>query len=230
MKHTLLFLLLMISTIGNLEAQKLYHKSELLLTLQDQKTFIHTKDNHEPISGFVKIQENSRKYSIANLRDGVYDGIYQEFVNGSLAVKGKYQNGRKIDTWMEYFPNGTIWSNKKYSKGELNGEVLYYYNNGNIERSIEYVLGKRNGKELRYTISGELSATYLYHNDILHGKYWKQETDAQGTIYIIHGEYKDGNKHGNEVVEIISSKGEKLHRIKTTYDKGQKISDNVRNR
>ncbi len=224
MKVFILAILLISSLATNLSAQKVYKREELITSRNDKVQVLIAKTNNEAITGLVRIIESPRKYIIALLNNGIYNGEYQEFVNGKLANTGQYKEGRKVKTWTEYNPEGSPRRIAPYHEGELNGNVLYYYTNGNIERQISYNQGKKEGEEVAYGLDGQKVSVRTYRNDTLHGPYWTLQKASPDLVVVTKREYVNGAIHGLESIEFLRADGTRVRLIEKQYQHGKLIN------
>ena len=58
------------------------------------------------------------------------------YINGQIASKINYENGKKNGKWVDYFDNGQLLSEGMYKKGKRVGEWLFYDFYGNVTKKV----------------------------------------------------------------------------------------------
>lgn len=209
----------MIST--TLSAQTEYERSQLIVTSKDKITTYLQKQDKKPLSGEIKIIENSRKYIVATFSNGIPNGAYAEYRNGQLVVKATYRLGRKQGVYEEYYPDGKIRQRANYTDGELNGTQTAYFTNGKTERTSLYLNGKKEGQEKLYSPDGKEIATKNYKNDLLHGNLTELSDAGNGTTVHITGNYENGKLHGLSITKVFDAQGKLKYLIENRYEQGE---------
>lgn len=74
--------------------------------------------------------------------------------DGSLLLKGSYQNGEREGEWLSWYPDGTIWSKGFFTKGKRDGKSWIYYPSGKLRMKGSYHQGKKTGKWLIFDEDG----------------------------------------------------------------------------
>ena len=59
------------------------------------------------------------------------DSYISEVSDNDKVEEGRYNNSRKMGTWIKYWPNGNIRSSINYRNGRTLGEYVTYFQNGN---------------------------------------------------------------------------------------------------
>jgi uncharacterized protein len=118
--------------------------------------------------------------------------------DGTVIVKGSYQNGRKSGEWTHFYDNRKLKEEGRYINGVKDGLWTYWFSDGDGYMQGHYVNGKRNGE-------------------------WRHR-ENNGTSFTVNS--KDGYNHGlvtyfdkqdRKVKELWFNYGVKLD-IKNIYD------------
>ena len=167
--------------------------------------------------GFSCSSESNRylniKYSTDKLNDSLY--IYKIFVsgelaqeievinsarhgttkwyeNGKIAAEANYQYGILNGIYKSYHNNGTLYLHIPYAEGLINGIVYTYDEDGRLIEEDSYINNRLFGKSKEY-INGNLSVSFTYKNDTLHGEtvfYLPNGTPYEKVIFE-HGKEKE---------------------------------------
>lgn len=145
-----------------------------------------------------------------------YEGLTQIFYPESVCDKAKNVN--------------CIWQEQPYSAGKLNGLAKTYYPNGQVKEYMSFSNGIPNGETALFNKDGQLMTKSNYVNGALTAMpVWLDlnGNPRQGTFtdsnelgnQFSKAEYKDGFKHGQEIIYEID---EAKPRIMFTYVNGVK--------
>ena len=64
------------------------------------------------------------------MKDGLEEGPYTSFSDGSVSVKGHYRKGKKEDTWKMYYSTDGSWTEQKYLNGTKIGDSQSFNGDG----------------------------------------------------------------------------------------------------
>ena len=88
-------------------------------------------------------------------------------VDYTLKASGKYKNGKKNGTFIDYYPGGIVPTIvAQYKKGELNGLFQQFSRNGGIRHQIQYENGIKNGNVLIFNSSGDVVVRKKFINGV----------------------------------------------------------------
>lgn len=100
-------------------------------------------------------------------------------------LAGKYVNGEKVGTWIEYGTDGSQQATYYVHNEPYTGTVTERYGNGQLRRSAEYYQGMRSGLTQYWFPSGQLKSQTHYRYD---------KPDGATITYSEKGEFKAANK------------------------------------
>lgn len=159
------------------------------------------------------------EYLLANFKDGLYDGKYQEFRYNKLIVEGNYREGLKEGLFKEFYDNGQLKKETPMKAGKVDGIRKTYFNNGKIESEKGFKDGIEHGEDKYYDFeTGECTRDCYYENGAYQGKQTIHITGSHEYIEVSHydkglaqgiytqhylngsprtlGEYQKGKKNG----------------------------------
>ncbi len=166
----------------------------------------------------VGYHENGQKSIQCSFVDGKRHNSYQEwFENGQLKKDCTYSNGVLVGSYREYYESGQIKTDGVYVEGLMNGDYHEFWENGSKKFVGNYSMGKKNGEHLSINEDEIIFKLETFLDDSLHGEsvsYWED-----GSIHHV-GSYLFGKKVG-EHLEYFANKFLKSN---TSYDStGNKI-------
>ena len=135
MRHSLLFLLFVISTI-NLNAQKEYAIEKVtVVNLGDGRLLFRDMETEKPLQGQHRIIDGYRsEYVLANFKDGLYDGDYKYYKRNKLVEEKVYKEGIGNGRFRDYHIDGeTVKSEREVKDGKVNGIHKTYSQQGKLE-------------------------------------------------------------------------------------------------
>lgn len=123
----------------------------------------------KPFTGNVtEVYANGHPKSNVSLKDGIADGLWQEwYENGKLKFNAYWLNGKGHGLWEYYHENGVIRQEEFYNMDIPIGIFRYYYNNGQLKSRSSWLNGKKHGVWAYYSETGILTKTELYENNSL---------------------------------------------------------------
>jgi len=171
MKHTLLLLILILSTVqanpGSFDSEgrfiypetnKPYTGNLDVINNDWGKDAVEFNKNYVDglLHGAEKTYYQSGKLkSIGHFTKGILDGVVTGYYkDGSVQVVGHFSNGIKDGGVLYYYPNGSKQVEMFYDNGKLQGAVKTWYENGNVMKSIPYSKGMVHGTLEIYYESG----------------------------------------------------------------------------
>lgn len=206
MKHSILFILLVISNLAfSQEVNQLDSNGKRHGIWK--KTFEGTKAiryegqfNHGKEVGLFKFYKYLSKESVLSatkLFNEVNNIADVKFFTskGRVISEGQMEGKNYIGEWKYYHKNSDqLLRIEQYDPNGLQqGELLVYYEDNTLAEKSKYKDGKLNGKSVWYNEKGIPVKEFIYENDELHGlsKYFSNEGDL-----LIEGVYRNGKKHG----------------------------------
>ena len=168
------------------------------------------------------------------------DGVFEEYNNGKLTAKGKYQDSVKVGKWKTYFYNGKKKSISTYKHGNLIGNSISYHENGITASTVNYIQINNNnkiesvkhGKYQSFNYNGNIEVDGFYVQGKKSGLWYEYQTKGalrketfykEGKIYGINNTYNLVGKLERECqfYEEIEVNGKNLknifHGAKITY-------------
>lgn len=121
-------------------------------------------------------------------------GLYEFwFVDGSLNIKGWYENNLKTGIWSEYYQDGSLEKQGEYKNDHRIGIWFEFYENGNLFFKTIYDDQGRKETESTFNEDGSLYKTSLYYQGKKTGKWI---TWWPNGLQKTQQEYIDGQKTG----------------------------------
>lgn len=166
----------------NIEQVTVINLGDGRLLFRDAKKDIPLQGEHRIIDGYHSA------YVLANFKDGLFDGKYQEFNYNKLKEEGTYKEGRKEGIYREYNSDGvTVKSELSLTAGKVDGVSKTFFLDGKVESEKGYKNGQEHGVEKRYDHdTGECLIDYYYEEGRKHGK---QRVHISGTNEYIEVSY-----------------------------------------
>ena len=136
---------------------KSYDGKGHLLTLENFKVI---KDNQK--TSEIVVLGRSTLVSVLHGKFEAYSEL-----DYRLKASGKYKNGEKNGTFIDYYPGGMIPTIvAQYKKGELNGLFQQFSRQGGIRHQIQYENGVKNGGFLIFNSSGKVVIRKKFVNGV----------------------------------------------------------------
>lgn len=130
--------------------------------------------------------------------------IIKLFEEYNTEISNQYKDGLKDGKW-ETYKNGSLIITSYFIEGKKNGPYIEYHDNGIISTEGSFIDDKRDGKWISYYINGSLKYDRNYKDDRLDGYfieyYWNGNISRKGYSYYID------NKETEFVIKY-SSNGE----------------------
>jgi uncharacterized protein len=151
----------------------------------------------------VGYHENGQKSIQCSFVDGKRHNSYQEwFENGQIKKDCTYSNGVLVGSYHEYYESGQIKTGGEFVEGLLNGDYHEFWGGGKKKYVGQYSMGKKNGEHLSINEDEIIFKRETFLDDSLHGEsvsYWED-----GSIHHT-GSYLLGKKVG-EHLEYFANK------------------------
>jgi len=180
MKHTLLLLILILSTVqanpGSFDSERRFIYPETNKPYTGNLDVINNnwgvdavEFNKDYVNGVLHGTEKSyyqsgKLKSIGYFTKGILDGVVTGYYkDGSVQVVGHFSNGIKDGGVLYYYPNGSKQVEMFYDNGKLQGAVKTWYENGNVMKSIPYSNGMVHGTLEIYYESGGIFEEVEYN-------------------------------------------------------------------
>ncbi len=85
--------------------------------------------------------------------------------NGELEYELKYDDGKKIETQIEYYPTtGEAFRRRTLVNGKRAGLEIEYYSDGQTKAERNYINGKKEGSARGYHLNGKLQGDWVFKN------------------------------------------------------------------
>ena len=128
----------------------------------------------EPYSGPVFKKRGDVITMTGTLKDGKFDGLYEEFwENGQLRRKETLKDGERDGPYEDYDENGQLEEKSSYKDGELDGPYEDYYN-GQLLWKGTYKDGEYDGPYESYNRNGQLAVKGTYKDGQKCGEWLEQ--------------------------------------------------------
>ena len=128
-----------------------------LLTLENYKVIKDDQKNSE-----IVVVGRSTSVSVLH---GKFEA-YSE-VDYSLKASGKYKNGKKNGTFIDYYPGGVVPTIvAQYKNGKLDGLFQQFSRQGGIRHQIQYKDGIKNGSFLIFNSSKQVVVRKEFVNGV----------------------------------------------------------------
>jgi antitoxin component YwqK of YwqJK toxin-antitoxin module len=107
----------------------------MVSTLGNNSIVVYREKSYNPQD--ILVSDVSRR------EDGALEGSYMEYYdNGSLKVKGTYNDGKCVGLYEEYHENGQLMFSANYVDGKREGTVTVYRPDGSVLMLLDYTDGK----------------------------------------------------------------------------------------
>jgi len=160
------------------EKEKLSPK--LLASFKDEREYIKEVQTFEKRNAQVKILQLIRElqeqrvipdYTWSLPAKKVLDGSNHkiptkgdfslEFEDGTIALKGQFEDRMRAGKWKHYYPNGKIMAEGIYNLGEKVGKWTFYYPSEKIKATGDYIENLKQGDWTEFDASGnEITVAY----------------------------------------------------------------------
>jgi len=189
-------------TLGNLTEVKKFVNGELEESSQELAN-VEVRTEYHP---------NGMPRLTATYRNGVLEGIAREFDDSGRIVQGViFQEGRVVaqgivdetgrfqDNWKEFYPDGTLRAEGRYRNGRRVGRWVFYFPDGTLEQEGRFNNnGQHHGEWTWYHPNGQIHIVQNYQAGEQDGMF--REFADDGETIVSEGEYVDGERHGNWVI------------------------------
>ncbi len=231
MKRSVLFSVLLCGFFSlTITAQEAVYQVEDVIVLNyGDGRFLYRQNNEEkkPLQGKHRIIDKYRsEYILAEFKDGMYDGAYQQFKYNKLFEEGSYSEGRKNGLYKIYFPDGKqVKEECPYTEGKINGIKKTFYTDGSLESEKGYKMSVEDGIDRRYEWQTNRTLKDMFYKDgKLEGKQLQYITSNLGHYYI-RSNYRNGKLHGNYSEIYTEGKRKDKVRLQGVYEDGQKVGE-----
>lgn len=164
------------------------------------------------------------KMSVTRYKDGEREGLFEYWeMDGTRSLTGSYVGGSRTGRWRQHHENGKLYSEGVYVEGERDSTWTYYYGNGNKSSESRFVNGKRHGVSRYFGPEGSallekkfdegdmthfrlLSATGTPGEWIRFNGTGKVEARYPDGVMAWMEEFKDGTRHGHQVIYYPNGK------------------------
>ena len=145
MKKLILFIGLLLFAFLNVCAQKEYQIEQVsAINMGDGRILFRDLKTDKPLDGEHRIIDGYHSaYILADFKEGLYNGKYEEHEYNKLICEGAYKEGRKNGVFKMYSDEGRLKEEKSYKDGKLDGAHKTYYTTGKVERERNYRMGKQ---------------------------------------------------------------------------------------
>lgn len=181
------------------------------------EVYSHARTGNK-LDGSYKILGRGGGYIIASLRDGVLEGLWEQYSSQRILLeKGRYVSGRPHGEYFYYTSAGNLKRVQVYDQGVADGGWKHYSRNGNVienvtfedgtkvlverfynngtPKSVEpYVDHLKQGVWKTYYPDGTLESEHTYQNDVLTGP--STEFYRSGQRKIMGNIAETGYRHG----------------------------------
>ena len=136
MKKLILFIGLLLFAFLNVCAQKEYQIEQVsAINMGDGRILFRDLKTDKPLDGEHRIIDGYHSaYILADFKEGLYNGKYEEHEYNKLICEGAYKEGRKNGVFKMYSDEGGLKEEKSYKDGKLDGAHKTYYTTGKVER------------------------------------------------------------------------------------------------
>ena len=149
-----------------------------------------------------QIELNENDLRLINARNGTlladsvpYSGyLVSHHLDGTIASRKSYLDGRLEGEWVTYFTNGNLESKRSYKNGEKHGNHLGYFVNGVKKFQYYFENGFAQGKHFRWYADGRLACEMSYVNGHELGaqKVWRPDGKMRSN-YVVK---ENGRRYG----------------------------------
>ena len=160
----------------------------------------------------------------ATYKNGVLEGVAREFDETGKAVKGVVfsdgkvvaqgivdDRGRFQDNWKEFYPDGTLKAEGRYRNGRRIGKWQFYFQNGTLEQVGHFNNnGEHHGEWTWYHSNGQIHMVQNYEKGLQDGDF--KEFAEDGKTMVSEGQYIEGERHGNWIVNTGIERSEGRYR------------------
>ncbi len=198
---------------GKLHQKDVYEADELIEThiydtLGQVIQSLNFKNNQP--TAFTQKNNFGKKSQVYTKLGDWYAGNYQRYYgNGTLAIKGKYENNNVEGKWEYFNTEGKLSNINNFDKGYMEGkQIRYYADEGKIKYESTYSNGKENGPYIGYSFKNKIDAKVNYTDGIRDDK--SEIFDPNGVLQMVRYYNKDGKVIGysyngadGELVDMI---------------------------
>jgi antitoxin component YwqK of YwqJK toxin-antitoxin module len=172
----------------------------------------------------------------ATYKNGVLEGVAREFDEEGRIVKGVvFQEGKVVaqgivddrgrfqDTWKEFYPDGTLKAEGRYRNGNRVGKWQFYFPNGALEQIGHFNNnGEHHGEWTWYYSNGQIHIEQNYEKGLQDGDF--KEFADDGKTIISEGQYIEGERHGNWIINTGIERSEGRYRNGERHGKWKNFS------
>ncbi|MEG0559670.1 MAG: toxin-antitoxin system YwqK family antitoxin [Muribaculaceae bacterium] len=190
-------------------AQEKVHKVEEVSVINygdGRLLFREMNDDKTPLNGQHRIIDGYRsEYILAEFKDGMFNGVYQQFRNGNLIETGTYKDGRWNGEHKKYFSDGkTLQRLVNFRDGKADGISTTYGQNSKIETEKGFKNGVEDGYDRRYDLETGKVTMDTYYKDGKKAGRWTEQISGNRTGFTRVSNYANGMLNG-EYSETFST-------------------------
>ncbi|MDM8557258.1 toxin-antitoxin system YwqK family antitoxin [Candidatus Parabeggiatoa sp. HSG14] len=114
--------------------------------------------------------------------------------NGDIEYVLKYEDGKKVETQLEYYSSGELFRQRILVNGKRDGLEIEFYRNGKKKAERNYQNGKKEGSAKGYYVHGKLQGDWIFKNG---EPSFATLYYSTGEKWLIHSDFdKDGLLNG----------------------------------
>lgn len=224
--RSILMILTTVVAVATASAQKGVDLDDLLTVVdENHRTVYYDRQTNKPLNGDFRIKR-SLDVEVVKLKNGVMNGDYRRYRNGDLRESGRYDKGLRNGVFTEYYSDGkSVKRIAPMKKGKIDGLVKTYYNDGSLESLKEYSMSVENGFDRQFAkTTGEQIYDANFVNGKKEGEEWEMKDNGNGTYSHIVRNYSGDKLNGSFRTELIRD-GEVIYLIEGEYYQGEKIGE-----
>lgn len=222
-RRIILMIFASVAAVATASAQKGVDWNDLLTVVdENHRTVYYDRQTNNPLKGDFRIKRGL-DVEVVKLKNGVIDGEYHRYRNGELREAGHYDKGLRNGVFTEYYSDGkSVKRTAPMNNGKIDGIVKTFYNDGSLESEKEYSMSVENGIERKFAKStGEQTFEAHYVDGKKEGEEWEKGDNGNGTYSHIFRNYSGGKLDGKFRTELIRD-GEVIYLIEGEYSQGEK--------
>jgi len=151
---------------------------------------------------YYDAEQTKLKEVVTMLRkDSTLHGTYASlYVNGSLAIKGHYSQGKSDSTWIYYYENGHEKAYGPFDTDNQSGKWKYFYESGELKAVGTYANNIKHGSWTYYYENGQEKSTGIYFKNQKEGiwNYFYEDGSLKAQAFFQQGKghYKEFYPNG----------------------------------
>ena len=185
----------------------------------------------KPLNGDWHLIVHRRRYLTGNIKNGIAQGDWEEYINLDLYERTTYRDGKVNGKAYRYADRGAVYFEESYDNGTIRERIEYnVFSDGEVLNRITYdENGDRHGHFVSYFTTGNIKSVETWVHGALEGERITYSTGIKTVEHYVDGEtsgaYEEWNRAGILTKKGFYEPGHVLTGLCVWFDENGEITD-----